>query len=475
MSNKRRKKKKWAKKQRKAMRQKLQPQETNTQTPKPRKRKVNIKRKIRRKLPKLPLKLLALVTVVAFGLLFWAVSSSNEGVLADETQEVAQTTSAQTGEVVIQRVTYRVAGQPVAVRVSGDPNPDNNGLFYLHTDHQGSIVAVSDEDGNPVEDISRFYPYGERRSGVSSEITDRGYTGHQHNDDLGLIYMNSRYYAPGIGRFVSSDTLVPDLTDPQAWNRYSYVRNNPINLIDPSGHCWGPASFIRGWTALGYDTTCNNLDQALGIMQHPDASFGEKVAAGSYVITEGAAHTALALGTAGVVCSTGAGCAALVEPALGAGTVACADGDCTNEAQLIANTANTLCSDGDCTNELGAASQISTQAQYYLQSLPNSGSSIAVSRGDITSQIMAELQQVTGNEFALARLSDGSRVLIRGTANSVVLPENTVRLIAHTHPGLQVAPSYADLTTLQALQQKWSLIISENNSWFKFFADWLEE
>jgi proteasome lid subunit RPN8/RPN11 len=88
---------------------------------------------------------------------------------------------------------------------------------------------------------------------------------------------------------------------------------------------------------------------------------------------------------------------------------------------------------------------------------------------------MAELQQVTGNEFALARLSDGSRVLIKGTANSVVLPESTVRLIAHTHPGLQVAPSYADLTTLQALQQRWSLIISENNSWFKFFADWLEE
>jgi hypothetical protein len=120
-------------------------------------------------------------------------------------------------------------------------------------------------------------------------------------------------------------------------------------------------------------------------MQHPDASFGEKTAAGSYVVTEGAAHTALALGTAGVVCSTGAGCAALVEPALGAGTAACADGDCTNEAQLMVNTANTLCSDGDCTNEFGAASQISTQAQNYLQSLPNSGSSIAVSRGDITS------------------------------------------------------------------------------------------
>ncbi len=236
MSNKRRKKKKWAKKQRKAMRQKLQPQETNSQTPKPRKRKVNIKRRVRRKLSKMPLKLLALVAVVAFSLLFWAVSSSKEGVLANEVQEVAQTTSAQTGEVVIQRVAYRIAGQPVAVRVSGDPNPDNNGLFYLHTDHQGSIVAVSDEDGNPVEGISRFYPYGERRSGVSSEITDKGYTGQRHNDDLGLIYMNSRYYAPRIGRFISPDTFVPNPANPQLWNRYSYVNNNPVNYTDPSGH-----------------------------------------------------------------------------------------------------------------------------------------------------------------------------------------------------------------------------------------------
>ncbi len=390
MSNKKRKKKKWAKKHKKVMRRRSQAQEASPQLPKQatRKRKVSVKRKIRRKLSKMPLKVFALLAIVAFGLIFWAVSSKNEEALAHETQEVAQTTTAQTGEIVIQRSTYTIAGQPVAVRVSGDPNPDNNGLFHLHTDHQGSIVAVSDEDGNPVGDISQFYPYGSPRSGNPSEITDRGYTGHQHNDDLGLIYMNSRYYAPGIGRFISPDTLVPDLTDPQAWNRYSYVRNNPINLIDPSGHCWGPASFIRGWTALGYDTTCNNLDRALGIMQHPDASFEEKAAAGSYVVTEGAAHTALALGTAGVVCSTGAGCAALVEPALGAGTAACADGDCTNEAQLMVNTADTLCSDGDCINEFGAASQISTQAQNYLQSLPNSGSSIAVSRGTILTPIV---------------------------------------------------------------------------------------
>lgn len=97
-----------------------------------------------------------------------------ETTLATQTVAVPQSTDP---PVSITRITYAIAGQTVAVRVLGDPNPDNNGLFHLHTDRQGSIVAVSDDDGNPVEDISRFYPYGSPRSGSSSEITDRGYTG----------------------------------------------------------------------------------------------------------------------------------------------------------------------------------------------------------------------------------------------------------------------------------------------------------
>ena len=60
--------------------------------------------------------------------------------------------------------------------------------------------------------------------------------GQQHNDDLGLIYYNARYYLPGVGRFVNADTIVPDATNPQFFNRYAYVLNSPLTLIDPSGH-----------------------------------------------------------------------------------------------------------------------------------------------------------------------------------------------------------------------------------------------
>ena len=49
--------------------------------------------------------------------------------------------------------------------------------------------------------------------------------------------MNARFYVPGIGRFASADTIVPDSANPQSFNRYSYVENRPINFSDPTGHC----------------------------------------------------------------------------------------------------------------------------------------------------------------------------------------------------------------------------------------------
>ncbi len=51
------------------------------------------------------------------------------------------------------------------------------------------------------------------------------------------MYYNARYYVPGLGRFASADTIVPDPTNPQQYNRYSYVLNSPLNFKDPSGHC----------------------------------------------------------------------------------------------------------------------------------------------------------------------------------------------------------------------------------------------
>ncbi|MBM9575788.1 RHS repeat-associated core domain-containing protein, partial [Leptospira sp. 201903070] len=54
--------------------------------------------------------------------------------------------------------------------------------------------------------------------------------------ESGFYFYNARYYDPGIARFTSADTVIPDEHNSQAWNRFAYVYNNPIGVKDPTGH-----------------------------------------------------------------------------------------------------------------------------------------------------------------------------------------------------------------------------------------------
>lgn len=58
----------------------------------------------------------------------------------------------------------------------------------------------------------------------------------QQADSTGLQHFNARYYDPDLGQFLSADTIVPGPHNPQAFNRYSYVNNNPLRYVDPTGH-----------------------------------------------------------------------------------------------------------------------------------------------------------------------------------------------------------------------------------------------
>jgi RHS repeat-associated protein len=111
-------------------------------------------------------------------------------------------------------------------------------LTYLHSDHLGSNSLMSKQNGTSVVDSQTWYlPFGDYRGTTPSQtLTDQGYTGHKENMELGLIYMNARYYLPSLNRFISADTIVPDPQNPQSFNRYSYVLNNPVNFTDPTGH-----------------------------------------------------------------------------------------------------------------------------------------------------------------------------------------------------------------------------------------------
>ncbi len=147
--------------------------------------------------------------------------------------------------VRFQRTTYSIAGQLVGVRVAtfdADDDVIDDHDQKLYTDHLGSVVAVGwwGNDNYIMGDVIRYEPFGGYRGTIPDEtnpsITDRGFTGHKENRDIGLTYMNARYFMPYIYRYLSPDSIVPDPANPQSLNRYSYVRNAPINYTDPSGH-----------------------------------------------------------------------------------------------------------------------------------------------------------------------------------------------------------------------------------------------
>ncbi len=63
------------------------------------------------------------------------------------------------------------------------------------------------------------------------------FTGYERDPESGLDYAHARYYENMQGRFTSSDPFAGsmNLRNPQSLNRYTYVRNNPVKLVDPSG------------------------------------------------------------------------------------------------------------------------------------------------------------------------------------------------------------------------------------------------
>jgi RHS repeat-associated protein len=116
---------------------------------------------------------------------------------------------------------------------------------YFHADHLGSISVITDQSGNVLERLS-YDAWGKRRfangaddpSGSITSQTTRGFTEQEELGVSGLVHLNGRIYDPLLGRMTSADPTVPDPLNAQAWNRYSYVGNDPLTFTDPSGFSW---------------------------------------------------------------------------------------------------------------------------------------------------------------------------------------------------------------------------------------------
>ncbi len=141
------------------------------------------------------------------------------------------------GEAVFALFTSRTGS------LNGLPATTNS---YFHQDHLGSIAAITSETGAVTERLA-YDPWGKRRfiatvpgtsdtqDAIVGNMTDRGYTMHEHLDEIGVVHMNGRIYDPLIGRFMSADPIIQDPENLKSFNRYSYVWNNPLKNFDPTG------------------------------------------------------------------------------------------------------------------------------------------------------------------------------------------------------------------------------------------------
>ena len=136
--------------------------------------------------------------------------------------------------------------------------------YYILTDHLGSVDVIADSAGTELVRMS-FDVYGQRRNNnwtagtgiAGTAITTRGFTGAEMEDEVGLVHLGARMYDAKLGRFLTPDSIIPDVENGQSLNRYSYVLNNPLSWVDPSGHDGqspAPAETAFGSAESGFET-----------------------------------------------------------------------------------------------------------------------------------------------------------------------------------------------------------------------------
>lgn len=220
-----------------------------------------------------------------------------------------------------EELTYLYAeGQPFAIHKK---TVDDEMMYYLHLDHLGSIMSITDQSGIVVETRSGVYPALGRRNACSGwfrfmqangaaktlattipslqnkhregrpqdpntwsyqltpfgalNITDRGYTFHEHLIEFSLINMNGRMYDPVLGRVISPDNYIQAPDNTQSFNRYSYCWNNPLKYTDPSGDIitWNVS---RSGASLGINFTPVGIPLGFGV----NTGWGDGFSAGVY-------------------------------------------------------------------------------------------------------------------------------------------------------------------------------------------------
>ena len=150
---------------------------------------------------------------------------------------------------ITQRFSYDAQGKVVSVDYSENGGSTYATYYYLRN-AQGDIVKLIDSNKNTVVEYT-YDSWGKVLTTTGSLATTLGenqpfrYRGYVYDNDTNLYYLQSRYYNPAIGRFISSDVYLSTGQGVLGHNSYAYCLNNPVNAEDPTGY-WGWFSSGKG-------------------------------------------------------------------------------------------------------------------------------------------------------------------------------------------------------------------------------------
>jgi RHS repeat-associated protein len=107
-------------------------------------------------------------------------------------------------------------------------------VYYYFQDHLGTALMMVDAWGH-IQQQSVYYPFGGERVITNNVANNYKFTGLERDSETGLDHTLNLQYSSTLGRWLSPDPVRGCVMNPQKFDRYSYVVNNPITLIDPTG------------------------------------------------------------------------------------------------------------------------------------------------------------------------------------------------------------------------------------------------
>ena len=182
-------------------------------------------------------------------------------------------------------------------------------MLYYGFDGQGSVRMLV--NGGTVQDTYDYDGYGNLLASSGSDANNYRYLGQPWDPNLGLYYLRARYYDAKLGRFWTMDTDEGDQTDPLSLHKYLYVADNPVNMVDPSGHDGDLGSLMMSVSiGASLDATYNGAVTSAGnammqtIFGVENQQTEQDILAGYYISVAVGVGVGVAVGAAASVADT---------------------------------------------------------------------------------------------------------------------------------------------------------------------------